>query len=167
MKNLTEHLKHGAEQAWQSLADGWREISSRASGALTRFKPTQPARGDSSREAQWPSFSGWALMAADVSDDDDKVTVRIEMPGLRREDFDIQLQGDVLTVSGEKRVDRELLDGQYRSMQCAYGSFTRQVVMPVPVKAANTKATYRDGVLRIELPKAEGARVRRIAIKAA
>ena len=166
MKNLTEQLKHGAEQAWQSLAEGWREISTRASGALTRFKPPVPA-GGGWREGQFPSFSAWALMAADVSDDDDKVIVRIEMPGLRREDFDIQLQGDVLTVSGEKRVDRELVDGQYRSMQCAYGSFTRQVVMPVPVNAANTKATYRDGVLRIELPKAEGARVRRIAIKAA
>jgi HSP20 family protein len=52
-------------------------------------------------------------------------------------------------------------------MQCAYGRFRREVALPVSVKADKTRATYRDGVLRIELPKADGARARRIAVTTA
>jgi len=74
-------------------------------------------------------------MAADMFDDDDKVIVRIEAPGMRREDFNIDLHGNVLTAWREKQFDRE--------------------------------ASYRDGVLRIELPKSEAARARRISVKTA
>jgi HSP20 family protein len=106
-------------------------------------------------------------MAADVFDDADKVIVRIEAPGMRREDFNLELHGDLLTVWGEKRVDREASEGRWRVVQCAYGSFRRDVALPVSVKADKTKASYRDGVLRIELPKADEARARRIAVTTA
>ncbi len=103
-------------------------------------------------------------MASDVYDDEDKVIVRIEAPGMRREDFTIELHGDTLSVHGEKQSDHEVSRGRYSVVQCAYGSFRRDVALPVPVNAGKTKAVYRDGVLRIELPKAEGARARRIVI---
>jgi HSP20 family protein len=106
-------------------------------------------------------------MAADVFDDDDKVIVRIEAPGMRREDFNVELHDDVLTVWGEKQVDREARRGRYSVVQCAYGSFRRDVALPVSVKADKTRASYRDGVLRIELAKADGARARRIAVRTA
>jgi len=173
MTKLAEQLKQGADQAWESLAEGWRELSARASGALTRFRPT-PASGPatSPHKAAAPDhgplpFGGWAFMASDVFDDDDKVVVRIEAPGMRREDVNIELQRDTLTVWGEKRADREVNRGCYSVVQCAYGSFRRDVALPVAVKADKTKATYRDGVLRIELPKADEARARHIAVKTA
>lgn len=106
-------------------------------------------------------------MASDVFDDDDQVVVRVEAPGMRREDFNIELHGDTLTVWGEKRSDRESSHGRYSVVQCAYGSFRRDVTLPVAVKAEKARATYRDGVLRIELPKADEARARRIAVKTA
>jgi HSP20 family protein len=166
MTKLAEQLKQGAGQAWQSLSEGWRELSARASGALTRFRPATASNRDATVDAELPPFGGgWAFLAADVYDADDRLIVRIEAPGMRREDFDVELHGDVLTVSGEKRLDRESGDGQYRVVQCAYGSFRRDVVLPVPVKIDKTQASYRDGVLRIELPKAEGARARRIAVR--
>ena len=68
---------------------------------------------------------------------------------------------------GEKRSDREVKNGRYSVVQCAYGSFCRNVALPVAVKADQAKASYRDGVLRIELPKADEARARRIAVKVA
>lgn len=139
MTKLAEQPKQGADQAWESLAEGWRELSARASGAL----------------------------ASDVFDDDDKVVVRIEAPGLRREDFNIELRGDTLTVWGEKRFDREVSRGRYSVVQCAYGSFRRDVALPVAVKADHPRATYRDGVLRIELPRTDEARARRIVVKTA
>ena len=173
MTKLAEQLRQGADQAWASLAEGWRELSARANGALTRFRPapasgpaSQPGVSAGSDERLLP-FGGWAFMAADVFDDDDTVIVRIEAPGMRREDFNIELHGDTLSVWGEKRSDREVSRGRYSVVQCAYGSFRRDVALPVQVKADKTKASYRDGVLRIELPKADEARARRIAVKTA
>ncbi len=181
MTKLAEQLKQGADQAWESLSEGWRELSARASGALTRFWPAPTDAGGASEATDtagrsapsapaapqdaWPPLTGWAFMAADVFDDADKVIVRIEAPGMRREDFNVDLHGDLLTVWGEKRIDREATDGRWRLVQCAYGRFRRDVALPVPVKADMTKATYRDGVLRIELPKSETARARRVAVQ--
>jgi HSP20 family protein len=167
MTTLAEQLKQGADQAWESLSEGWRELSARASGALTRFRPAPAANTPPFRNEGWLPFGGWAFMAADVFDDDDKVIVRIETPGMRREDFNVELHDDVLTVWGDKQFDREASSGRYSVVQCAYGSFRRDVALPVPVKPDKTKASYRDGVLRIELPKAAAARARRIAVKTA
>jgi HSP20 family protein len=66
-------------------------------------------------------------MTADVFDDADKLIVRIEAPGIRREDFNVEVDGDVLTVWGEKRIDQEATDGRWRSVQSAYGLFRREV----------------------------------------
>ncbi|WP_394791605.1 Hsp20/alpha crystallin family protein [Rhodoferax sp.] len=171
MTKLAEQLKQGADQAWESLSEGWRELSARASGALTRFWPTSadtlPTSQPAAPEGSMPRLTGWAFMAADVFDDADDVIVRIEAPGMRRDDFHVELHGDMLTVWGEKRIDRETTDGRWSSVQCAYGSFRRDVNLPVSVKADKTKASYRDGVLRIELPKSETARTRRIAVQTA
>jgi HSP20 family protein len=109
----------------------------------------------------------WAFLAADVFEGADKVIVRIEAPGMQREDFNVTLNGDMLTVWGEKRIDREVAEGQWRMVQSAYGNFRRDVPLPVSVQVDKTAASYRDGVLRIELPKSDEARPRRIAVKAA
>ncbi len=173
MTKLAEQIKQGADQAWESLAEGWRELSARASGALTRFGPAPASETASQSDTPAPrdeehlAFGGWAFMASDVFDDDEQVIVRIEAPGMRREDFNIELHGDTLTVWGEKRSDRAVSRGRYRVVQCAYGSFRRDVALPVRVKAEETKANYRDGVLRIELSKAEADRVIHIAVKKA
>ena len=167
MTKLAEQLKQGADQAWESLSEGWRELSARASGALTRFRPAPAAdMPPAGNEVRLP-FGGWAFMAADVFDGDDKVIVRIEAPGMRREDFNVELHDEVLTVWGDKQFDREATSGRYSIVQCAYGSFRRDVALPVSVKPDKTKASYRDGVLRIEIPKADAARARRIAVKTA
>ena len=167
MTKLAEQLKQGADQAWESLSEGWRELSARASGALTRFRPAPAADAWPVRYEGLLPFGGWAFMAADVFDDDDKVIVRIEAPGMRRDDFNVELHDDVLTVWGDKQFDREASRGRYSVVQCAYGRFRRDVALPVSVKADNTKASYRDGVLRIELAKSDAARARRISVKTA
>lgn len=182
MTKLAEQLKQGADQAWESLSDGWRELSARASGALTRFwpSPAEPSPAEPCtpvaelphppslwQEGPLQRWGGWSFMAADLIDDDDKLTVRIEAPGMRREDFRIDLVGNVLSMRGDKRVDHEAMAGRLRLMQCAYGSFRRDIVLPVPVQADGTQASYRDGVLRVELRKSESARARRIAVHAA
>lgn len=165
--NKLDQFKHGIGHAWESLTEGWRELSHRAGSALIRFRPgrSTPAAEGAAGADDLAAQGGWAFMAADVFDDDDKVVVRLEAPGMRREDFNIEINGDVLSVWGEKRLERESTRGHWRVMQCAYGSFRRDVPLPVPVRGDKTRAAYRDGVLRIELPKAEGARARRIDVR--
>lgn len=166
-----QEVKRGAGHLWESVADGWRDLRERASGAITRFSPAKNGGAVASRDDDddglfgfgLPS-NGWAFMAADVYDHDDRVVVRVEVPGMRREDLGITVDGETLIVSGDKRSERESRRGDVRLMQCAYGSFRRLVALPAPVQAENARASYRDGVLKIELPKAEGARRRRIAV---
>ena len=110
MTKLAEQLRQGADHARESLAEGWRELSARASGALTRFRPAPsseaatPPRATTALDDGLLPFGGWAFMASDVFDNDDKVVVRIEAPGMRREDFNIELHGDTLAMWGGEAV---------------------------------------------------------------
>jgi HSP20 family protein len=169
MTNVTEQFKQGVGHALESLSDGWRELKARAGGAMTRFRSHEPQE---TGQENWPEaafqpamMSRWAFMAADLFDEDERVLVRLEAPGMQREDFAIEVIGSTLRIRGEKRLDREIKRDAYALVQCAYGAFQRDIALPVPVQADKARATYRDGVLRIELPKAEGARRRQIAVQ--
>ncbi|SDH73906.1 HSP20 family protein [Pseudomonas benzenivorans] len=170
MEKLNE-LKHGLEETWHSLGEGWRHLRERTSGALTRFTPS--AKGKTDKATPVPVAAGgnefpsanWALLAGDLFEDADQFVVRLEVPGLDKQDLDIEVRSDVLIVRGEKRYEQESASGQYRIRQCAFGSFHRSIPLPAPVIAEKAAASYRNGVLRIELPKAEEARGRRIEVR--
>jgi HSP20 family protein len=164
MQTLSE-LKQGMEDLWGSVADGWRHLRERMSGALTRFKRHGSALTTTEDDDLGLASSSWALLAGDVYEDEHKIVVRLEVPGLEKDDFHIQVSDDTLIVSGEKRFEREAREGHYRILQCAYGSFQRAIALPGPVIVENARASYKRGVLKIELPKAEAARPRRIDIK--
>jgi len=167
MTKLIEQLKQGADQAWESLSEGWRELTSRASSALTRFLPPTQADVSNSGAGDPLALGTWAFMAADVVDSGKKLTVRLEAPGMKRDDFVVELRGKVLTIAGEKRVDKETQHGRYRLTQCAYGRFVREVLLPSEVKRDECSASYRDGVLRIELAKSQATRRLAIAVNGA
>ena len=165
MANLTEQLKHGAGNALASLADGWRELRERADTAVTQFRPKSAKQGGTGSSDTLTFPGSWAFMAADVVEASNEVVVRIEAPGMSRSNFKLELLGDVLCIRGEKRLDRESdLDGRH-VIQCAYGSFRRDVRLPCEVSADKAKATYQDGVLRIVLPKIRGAAPRRLSVQ--
>lgn len=159
MSTLTAPWRQGAQQAWASLAHGWHELRRRAGGALTRFR-----RGDT---AGRDGGASWGLVSADLRVEDDRIIVRMELPGMNREDLQIDIDGDLLCVSGEKQLEQESGDGSYRLVQCAYGSFQRNLVLPFPVDAQHTEAHYRNGVLRLAMPRADRARGRRIPVQGA
>jgi len=167
MDKLAE-LKQGLEETWHSLGEGWRHLRDQTSEALTRFIPNKTstsASTSSSTTADLPS-ANWALLAGDLFEDADKFVIRLEVPGLEKQHLNLEVRSDVLIVQGEKRYEQESTTGQYRLRQCAFGSFHRSIPLPAPVIAEKASASYRNGVLRIELPKAEHARGRRIEIRA-
>ena len=165
-----DDIKHGFGSLWDTVAEGWNRLRDSAGSAITRFRPSEsanlPPRGEIDDSAFLPSH-GWAMIGGDVFEDDRRVLVRLEVPGMDKKDFQIEVLGDTLTVRGEKRFERESSEGRWRVLQCAYGSFHRSVPLPAPVKSEEARATYRDGVLRIELPKAEVSKPRTVEVKLA
>jgi HSP20 family protein len=164
MTNLTQQVKQGAGQALASLSQGWRELRARADNALTHFQGRR-ADGDEGSDSELPSLGSWGFMVADVVNSKDRVVVRLEAPGLSHKDFTIELKDNVLCVAGEKRIERESKDDGQHVFQCAYGKFRRDIPLPAPVDPDRAKASYRDGVLRITLPKSEGAQPSRFAVQ--
>ncbi len=158
-------IGEGLERAWSSIADGWRQLRQTATHALTHFKPLNGKGELETAEAVFLQRSlRWGLLAADVSEGDTEVNVRLEAPGLEADNFDIQVLGKVLVVRGEKQVQHANIEGRFHVMECAYGSFERAVPLPVEVDENAAKASYRRGVLHIKLPKKATAGVRRIEV---
>ncbi|HEX4646814.1 MAG TPA: Hsp20/alpha crystallin family protein [Verrucomicrobiae bacterium] len=109
-------------------------------------------------------FGGWEP-AVDVYEDKDQITIKAELPGMKKEEIDISLHGNTLTVSGERKHEEEREEGgNYRSERY-FGRFQRSVTLPQPVDAARIQARYRDGILTIICPKTEDAKPKQIQIK--
>ena len=163
-----DDLKQGFEAFRDRLGHGFAQLRQSAAGALTRFKADEKTQLPPSSDIDLPpalAHPGWALLGGDVFEDERRVVVRLELPGMSREDLDLQLTPELLTVRGQKRFDRESTEGRWRVMQCAYGQFERQVALPVPVKTDEVRAVYKDGVLKVECPKAEAGQPRSVAVQ--
>ncbi|MFZ5842534.1 MAG: Hsp20/alpha crystallin family protein [Pseudomonadota bacterium] len=162
-----ETLKESVTTFWDKLADGWRHLLQSASGALTRFKPdekTELPAPSAIDDAYYLPSQAWAMIGGDVFEDDKRLIVRLELPGMDKRDLNIEVRGDSLLVSGEKRFERESSEGRWRVMQCAYGAFQRSVPLPAKVLADKASARYHNGVLRVELPKARPSERRTITV---
>lgn len=156
-----DDLKQGVETLWGKLEQGFGHLRQSAAGALTRFRPGQQTQMPAAADIDVPGVltaPGWGLVGGDVFEDEGRVVVRLELPGMDRQDFELLFEGDALLVRGEKRFERESTEGRWRVMQRAYGSFERRVPLPVAVKGDEARAVYKDGVLKIELPKVQPGR---------
>ena len=102
----------------------------------------------------------------DVSEDEKAVYVKAEIPGLNEKDLTVTLEEKMLTISGEKKEEttEENKEKNYRHCERRFGSFSRSIEMPDSIKADSVKASYKNGVLDIELPKNEAAQPKKINI---
>ncbi len=110
------------------------------------------------------SRAGWNP-PIDVVETNETLAVSLEAAGMKKEDFDISLEGDVLTVTGERKSETESGRGESFRKERFFGRFSRSITLPSAVKADGVTATYEDGVLRIVLPKAEEAKARKIEVQ--
>ncbi len=108
-------------------------------------------------------LSGWTP-ALDVSEDKDNVYVRVELPGMRKEDIDLSLHNGSLSISGERKSEQEFKDAEVYRAERFFGRFQRTVTLPTLVAADKIKAQYKDGVLNVTLPKAEEAKPKHIDV---
>src|SRR5262245_61661926 len=109
---------------------------------------------------------GW-LPALDMLDRKDEVVVRADLPGLDRKDITVSVDGGILMLRGERREEREGKEDDYYASERWTGSFARSITLPPGVDAERIRATFRNGVLEIHLPKAKDALAKKIEIQAA
>lgn len=111
-----------------------------------------------------PSEMAWAP-PIDVYEREDSFIVRTELPGVRKEDVDISVTGDTLTIKGERKAPMDVKEEQYHRSEAFYGSFTRSITLPSMLDAEKIEATYENGILEIKIPKAKQAMPKKIEIK--
>ena len=148
---------------WDPIAEldlfrGWSPF--REYGAL----PSRLARFFGEGGQQVP-FTGRFAPSVDIAEDDDRYVITVELPGSKKEDVTVEMNDRVLTIRGEKRNEREEKKEQSRWVERSYGSFSRSFTLPPNAVADRVKAEFKDGVLTIEVPKAEEAKPKAITIR--
>ena len=113
-------------------------------------------------EATWMR-GNWAP-PVDIYETDEAFVLKAELPGFSKEDVQIELHGNRLTLRGERKHDTEAKEEQYHRLERAYGRFERVFWLPATVDAEKIKASFTNGVLELRLPKSEAAKPKRIAI---
>jgi HSP20 family protein len=111
------------------------------------------------------TFGDWTP-SLDISETKDALTVKAEIPGIDSKDISVSLDGQVLTIKGEKKHEKEEKDEQYYRTERAYGAFARTVRLPTSVDASKVTASYKNGLLTVTMPKAPGAKGNLIPVKA-
>jgi HSP20 family protein len=117
-------------------------------------------------------FSGRGLakqafqVAVDIREEDDAFYVDAEVPGLAAADVKVDIEKNVLTLSGERKVEKEETEGTFRRVERQYGSFTRSFTLPETVDTENISADLKEGVLALRLPKKDAPTPRSISVNA-
>lgn len=109
-------------------------------------------------------FEGWEPNI-DIYEDKDKISVKAELPGMKKEDINVSLEANNLTISGERKHEEERREGETYRAERFFGRFQRSITLPQPVDSKKIQATYKDGVLTITLPKSEEAKSKQIEVK--
>lgn len=177
-ENLRADLQHALER-WiprrrneeredARLPVQWREavgqLRDEITSALARWLPRRSS--GSNRTEEWmPSFFFKTGPVIDVEETDDEVIVAAEMPGLEKDDFSVEVTTDRLVLRGEKRRQVEEQRSGYAYSERSFGTFARVVPLPCEVAAEKAKAMYKNGLLRITLPKTEWAKVKRVRVQ--
>jgi len=107
-----------------------------------------------------------AFPSVDMYQTENEVVVKATLPGLNPEDLQVSVTGEVLTLRGEIRQEKDVPGDSYHLQERTYGSFSRSIQLPVPVVVEKSKAEFENGVLNLTLPKAEEVRPKTITIKA-
>ncbi len=123
----------------------------------------EPAR----RRRWWgrPSAEGVIVPNIELYDRKNEIVLRAEIPGVEKKDIDLTITENALTIKGEIKRQEEVKDEDYYAAEIRYGTFSRTIPLPVEVDSENAKATYKNGILEIVLPKKEEAKPKEIKVE--
>ncbi len=162
LKQSGKNMGREISRAWENLSEGWHELLSRSSNALTHFTRHKDAEKNAGNVLA--TFPRWSLLAGELEETAKEVLVRVELPGMDKEDCQISIEGNVLYLSGEKRFERDTSDSTYHVMERAYGAFQRAIPLPSNVNVEQAQASFKNGVLTVRLPKVGGDMAKSITV---
>ena len=140
---------------------------------LTRYQPFGEFTGLQNLNRLFQEFSrgndelltsGTFVPAVDIYEDERSITLKIEVPGMNEKDLDIKLENNTLTVSGERKFEKEEKEENFHRIERRYGSFSRSFTLPNTVESENVQADYENGILSIKLAKRAEARPKQIKV---
>ncbi|HUL22996.1 MAG TPA: Hsp20/alpha crystallin family protein [Thermodesulfobacteriota bacterium] len=148
--------------AWELMNTNLFKDTEEERGEMDRFWDTflfgVPQKRDFWEEAEW-------LPAVDVAETRNEIVVNVEAPGMDPKEFDISLKEGTLTIKGEKKQEKVEKEENYHLVERRYGTFARSILLPQEVRSDKIDASYKDGILKVTLPKSEGAKKKEIKIK--
>jgi HSP20 family protein len=125
----------------------------------------QPSvRRDGDKEAL--TVAEWSPLV-DISEDEKEYLIKAEIPEMKKDDMKISVQDNVLSISGERKYEKEEKGKKYHRVERAYGSFMRSFTLPEDADGSKVGAEYKDGILKVHLPKSEKAKPKAIEVKVA
>jgi len=162
--NPFRELEEGHD--WPSSAhwNPFREME-RMRQQMESFFGRPSLRGNGGHEEAMTSTQ-WAPLV-DISEDDKEYLLKAELPELKNEDVKVTVESGVLTLSGERKFEKEEKDKKYHRLERAYGSFTRSFSLPDDADPAKVNAEFKDGVLKVHLAKNEKAKAKAIEVRVA
>ena len=139
--------------------DPFRELRSLQDEMTRLFTGVVPSQFN--REEM--THGAWAPNV-DIFEDKDRLILEAELPGMSRDDFEISVENNIITLRGERKFEKKTEGDNYHRVERSYGSFTRSFTLPQTVTAEGATADFENGVLRVSLPKREETKARRIEI---
>ena len=139
----------------------WKELQEMEK-RLSSLWGRPAAKEEGGKEAM--TVAEWAPLV-DISEDDKEYLIKAELPDVKKENVKISVQNDVVSISGERRYEKEEKGKKYHRVERSYGSFMRSFSLPEDADEAKVSAEYKDGVLHVHLPKSEKAKPKSIEVK--
>jgi len=101
----------------------------------------------------------------DIKETETEIIVKADLPGMKKEDIEVSLDNDLLVIKGERKFEKEEKEKDFVRVERSYGSFYRSFTVGVPVKEEEIKASYKEGVLEVSIPKAEIKKAKKVEVK--
>ena len=142
--------------------DPFRELDELQSRLSTLFGRAPIRKNGAKDEAL--AVAEWAPLV-DIVEDDNEYLIKAELPEVKKDEVKVTVQDDVLTITGERQYEKEEKEKKYHRVERAYGSFARSFTLPEDADGEKVAAEFKDGVLKVHLPKSEKARPKTIEVK--
>src|SRR2546425_12649664 len=138
-----------------------KDLQNRLSGLFGRASARRK-----NGEQESIAVAEWAPLV-DITEDDKEYLIKAELPEVRKDDVKVAVENGVLTISGERKFEKEQKNKKYHRVERAYGSFVRSFTLPEGADADKVNAEFKDGVLKVHLPKSEEVKPKQIEVKVA
>jgi HSP20 family protein len=148
-------------EPFKGRLDRWKELEDMEK-RLSTYLGRPAVQTETGKEAM--TVAEWSPLV-DITEDDKEYLIKADLPEVKKEDVKLTVQDDVMSISGERKYEKEEKGKKYHRVERAYGSFMRSFTLPEDADGSKVSAEYKDGVLNVHLPKSEKAKPKSIEVK--